>query len=99
MSGMLNQIGTMAYMAAASSVRPVYQLAPVHRAPDDVATPSGQAQLHDQVLRERGADPAVLYQLSAQARIQLESSTNAEVALRTAQARARDVATFIDLKV
>lgn len=99
MAGMLNQVGTMAYMAAASSVRPVYQLAPVHKTPEDVSTPAAQAQLRDEVLKERGADPAVLYQLSAQARIQLEASTDAEVAMRVAQARAREMATFIDLRV
>ena len=56
-------------------------------------------QVREQVMVERGVDLLDLYRMGSQQRIRTEAAIMAEMALRTAQARGRETAHFIDLRV
>jgi len=66
------------------------------------ATPNAaeaREQVREQVMAERGVDLFALYRMGSQDRIRAEAAILAETAMRTSQARARETATFIDLRV
>jgi len=56
-------------------------------------------QVREQVMVERGVDLLDLYRMGSQQRIRTEAAIVAEMAVRTAQARGRETAHFIDLRV
>ena len=56
-------------------------------------------RIREQVMAERGVDLFALYKMGSQDRIRAEAAILAETAMRTGQARARETATFIDLRV
>jgi hypothetical protein len=69
---------------------------PVAPAPNPA---EAREQIREQVMAERGVDLFTLYKMGSQERIRAEAAILAETAMRAGQARARETATFIDLRV
>jgi hypothetical protein len=60
---------------------------------------AAREEIREQVMAERGVDLLDLYRMGSQQRIRTEAAIMAEMALRTAQARGRETANFVDLRV
>ena len=74
----------------------VSAVGPVAPAPSPA---EARERIREQVMAERGVDLFALYKMASQDRIRAEAAILTETAVRTSQARARETATLIDLRV